>query len=244
MKIAYMIATTMPTLRSTLLTNPIVLPTLAFILGVSLSVVLLLSNILPLLTFLIGAGGIAVGAYSCAEPVATARIYGIPVQTTRCTLTDLLSPSASSTVQAVTSSNQPTASKYVSPTQRDLMHIRAHGIRDFGLGLTIVVMTWFWFQFIDGPSDDGSLVARWAARWALGAVLAMGWTTAMADAYLCAKAWEAAAEAAATDAELNWEAIGVARRATYLHWVRGIIWFMVGQWLIWGNKQPHEELKM
>lgn len=197
---------------------------------------------LPLLTSLIGLGGFTVGIFSFINPIAAARIYGVPVHaphTASSHLTSILSPSKPA---STSSSNHPATSI----SSRDVSYIHALGIRNFTAGLSIIAMTGYWHFTL---ADESALV-RLAVQRALGIVILVGSLVPVVDAWVCwghsstisrpvvggageAEAKDAGGEAAA-DAESRAYAAETGRRARTLHAMRSLIWMAGGLWCLYG----------
>lgn len=192
---------------------------------------------LPALTTLIGTGGLTVGVYSFLNPIAAARIYGIPVSTTSPTaknripdLTSFLVPSDSkSKTNTNTSKSQP---------QPDTALLHSLAIRNLTFGLLILALTAYYYKFIliiskndpdkltvnlsSVPANDPMVYAvatRDALRIVLGITISIGGFVPFVDARVC---WGAYGDGYG-DGE-------VGRRAGWVHCLRGWCWVLVGFW--------------
>lgn len=207
-------------------------------------------DMLPIFTTLIGVGGFTVGIYSFINPVAAARIYGVPVRTSKLTLTSVLA--SSSTTEHSKSDHIPTA------TTPDLSFIHALGIRNLAAGLTILVLNWY-FMLLSVTTFDP---VKNAIQRALGIVILTGSCVPMVDAWVCWRHSQKAYLALRTkigsdrqesdrkgvqDVETSkqdrsisnndkWqkEAYETGRKAGNLHAARSLVWIFGGLWCLFG----------
>lgn len=190
-------------------------------------------TVLPLLTALIGVGGFTVGLYSFIDPIAAARIYGVPTSTASPTLTSILSNSPPSSAACRTGGT-------TLLTGRDFSYIHALGIRNLTTGLGIISLTSYWHLILS--SHHALPEARLAVQRALGIVILVGSLVPMVDAWVCWSASRDAAEARTkkrteddvkVGASRN-EAVETGRKAGNLHAMRSIAWLMGGLWCLLG----------
>ena len=113
---------------------------------------------LPILTTLIGLGGLIVGVYSFVSPISAAQVYG--VQPPRIN------------VKSKKSDNEPSYAEDIS------RHLAYSGIRNLVVGLTILALTWYW-QYGTPSSSDKVTIQR-----CLGIVITVGWLTPVVDAFV------------------------------------------------------------
>lgn len=206
-------------------------------------------NLLPVLTALIGTGGFTVGMYSFVNPTAAARIYGIPIKTSKPSFTSVL---------ASGSAAQCSQSSFTSRlSDQDLSFIHALGIRNFTAGLSIIILTGYWHFFL--PSQEASSDIRTAVQNVLGIVILVGSFVPLVDSWVCwqhsqkvhstsrAK-WQAdqkdeKQEALSTEiakqniwvgAEWQREAYETGRKAGTLHAARSLVWIVGGLWCLLG----------
>lgn len=189
-------------------------------------------TILPLLTTLIGTGGLTVGVYSFMNPIAAARIYGIPVSTSSTTLTNIISTAPSSLAASRTGDT--------TMTSRDFSYIHALGIRNLTTGLGIISLTCYWHFILS--SLQASPEVQLAVQRALGIVILLGSFVPVVDAWVCWIASRDAAEAQPKKmkagvmkvADSRDEAVETGRRAGNLHAMRSIVWLMGALWCLLG----------
>lgn len=191
---------------------------------------------LPLLTTLIGTGGLTVGIYSFISPVAAARTYGIPVSDSR---TTLFSPLASSSkpleISATTSAAQ-------NPTRRELSLVHALGIRNLTIGLTIIILTAYWH--FDSAGVVTSPGERRVLQHALGIVILIGAMVPIVDAWVCLThsrdvLMRRQKHKGKDDKKDLWlghewekEAYETSRKAGTLHAARSLVWLAGGIWCL------------
>ncbi|KAI1609359.1 hypothetical protein EDD37DRAFT_162448 [Exophiala viscosa] len=111
---------------------------------------------LPILTTLIGLGGLIVGVYSFIAPVSAAQIYG--VQPPRVSVKSKKTDDVTSDAENVS------------------RHLAYSGIRNLVVGLTVLTLTWYW-QYGAHSTSDKVTVQR-----CLGIVITTGWLTPVVDA--------------------------------------------------------------
>ena len=118
--------------------------------------------LLPILTTLIGSGGVSIGLYSFVSPLSAARIYGIPLS---------LSESEKENTQTISTSKQEA-------------YIYAHGSRNLAIGTSVIGLTAYWrFSSICRRSP----VAEQVVKRCVGIVVLAGSMVPMADAYCIAR---------------------------------------------------------
>ena len=202
------------------------------------------SSTLPILTTLIGTGGLTVGIYSFINPIAAARIYGVPVQISGPTLTDVLA--STSSAASSTSDLPPQATQ--TGDDNDSSYIHALGIRNLTTGLTILSLTAYWHFTLVSANPE----IRLAVQRALGIVILAGSLVPVADAWMCwAASRNAAEDQAATQCShgrkqierrpghpgkggAEQEAVEVGRKAGNLHAMRSLVWIGGAVWCFLG----------
>ena len=146
--------------------------------------------LLPVLTALIGTGGLTVGIYSFIDPVAAARTYGIPVMIKKISLFSVLVPgrpphSPSDRTPASTDANA--TKDHLSTEHLSLIH--SLGIRNLSIGLTILSLTAHWTFFL--AAGIAPHAARIAMQRSLGIVISIGALVPVVDAWVCWRhSWE------------------------------------------------------
>ena len=173
----------------------------------------MVSAVLPALPALIGLGGFIIGLYSFVAPASAAQIYGVDLDQD----VPIRAPSAAS--QKKTDDNKSRLQD--SDGQRRLAYIHALGIRNFVIGMTILILTWVW-QF--GPHRS-SPAEQGAVQKCLGIVISVGALTPVVDAVVT---WRAGREE-------RWN--GVGSKAALLHAVRSLFWLAGGLWCLSGNAE-------
>ncbi|KAK5078476.1 hypothetical protein LTR64_003112 [Lithohypha guttulata] len=132
---------------------------------------------LPFLTTLIGTGGLTVGIFSFIDPIAAARIYGIPVPNSKPTITSILAPNPSTFLLPTNRSSSK------EPTARELALVHALGIRNLTAGLTVLTLTGYWCLLAAPESVDDAV--RAAVQQVLGVVILIGALVPMVDSWVC-----------------------------------------------------------
>lgn len=204
-------------------------------------------DLLPILTTLIGTGGFTVGMYSFIDPTAAARIYGMPVETSR--------PSFTSILASDSAARNPRSLSVSQPSSQDLHFVHALGIRNFVSGLSIITLTVYWQFFL--PSGGASFDVRVAVQHALGIVILVGSFVPLTDAWVC---WQHSQNVysghraeretkpknekleilndqsgkpeSCNESEWQHEAYETGRKAGNLHAARSFIWVLGGFWCL------------
>lgn len=177
---------------------------------------------LPVLTTLIGTGGLTIGLLSFLQPRAAARIYGMSVKTAGLTFTDILA-------------REPQVIKEKAYLLRahDISYIHALSIRNLTAGLTILVLTAYWqFGLASATSEVRDEIQR-----ALGVVVLIGSAVPVMDAWICWSASEATAKYHARAVKASMvrspnTSVRLAKKAAMLHATRSIFWVSGGLWCL------------
>lgn len=162
---------------------------------------MMILDILPILTVMIGLGGLVVGLFSFISPVSAARMYGFELPTS-------------------TSRSKPKKTDD-DPTTRDqhnrIACIHSLGIRNLVVGLTILLLTWYW-QF-----NTSSPAVQVGVQRCLGMVILVGSLTPVVDAVV---AWRSSRPGMSS---------GLGKKASLLHAVRSLFWLAGGVGCLLGN---------
>ena len=207
---------------------------------------------LPILTTLIGLGGLTVGIHSFTNPLSAARIYGVPTNSTS-VLTSTLFPSAPTTTSSSSSTSTSTPGSLPTstntntntPTPEQNAYIHALGIRNLTTGLSIIALTSYWHITLHNSAP----AIRLAVQRALGIVILVFSFVPIVDAWVC---WRVSTSIPKSDfrrsdvkgkggnadrdreAEFNIWAAGIGRRAGMLHALRSLVWIAGGLWCFYG----------
>ncbi|OCT49914.1 hypothetical protein CLCR_07685 [Cladophialophora carrionii] len=158
---------------------------------------------LPILTALIGCGGLFIGIWSFVSPASAANAFGgYMVRVLQAQAQS--SPTYESTQ---VSNSTPSSFAYVYP----------HGVRNLGQGLSILILTAYWQL---SPRCQTSPLARLTVQRCLGVVITVGALTPVVDAWVN---YRTAPEGLEGDLDRN---------AARVHTMRMVVWLVSGLWCL------------